>query len=358
LFTKPDALLGLSRNGNLAIGLREDISTPPNLLARDLRNGETQVLTDWNPEYRDRALGVVEEMKWVNQYGAQCSGYLIKPAGYSPGKRYPLVVMNKARESYFVSDGSYTTAFPPQPLAGAGFVVLMAKYSFDLGQLPPGFPGGVAEAYNWMAMVESGVDSLVRQGIVDGTRVGIIGFSRTSWKTDFMLTHSKLEFAAASSADSGLYNYVVYSFLNDKGAMADSDAMFGGPPYGNTRENWLKYAPAFNAQRVRCPVLMEYVGFGHMPFGPTSAYEFFSALYRQGKPVELFFYPLGDHPLDTPSERVASLQRNVDWFRFWLQGYEGTPPEYDPSQYERWRELRTQQARNAQETQRDAQGPE
>jgi dipeptidyl aminopeptidase/acylaminoacyl peptidase len=346
LFTKPDALLGLSRNGNLAIGLREDISTPPNLLARDLRNGETQVLTDWNPEYRDRAFGVVEEMKWVNQYGAQCSGYLIKPVGYSPGKRYPLVVMNKARESYFVSDGSYTTAFPPQPLAGAGFAVLMAEYSFDLGQLPPGFPGGMAEAYNWMAMVESGVDSLVHQGIVDGTKVGIIGFSRTSWKTDFMLTHSKLEFAAASSADSGLYNYAVYSLMNDKGATADADAMFGGPSYGNTLENWLKYAPAFNAQRVRCPVLMEYVGYGHMPFGPTNAYEFFSALYSQGKPVELFFYPLGDHPLDTPSERVGSLQRNIDWFRFWMQGYEGNAPDYDREQYTRWRELRKLQEQN------------
>jgi dipeptidyl aminopeptidase/acylaminoacyl peptidase len=358
LFTESTTLGSLSRNGNLAIGLREDISTTPNLVVSDLRNGEKHVLTDWNPEYRDRTLGVVEEMSWVNKYGVKCSGYLIKPVGYSPGKKYPLVVMNKAREAYFVSDGSYTTAFPPQPLAGAGFAVLMAEYSFDVRQLPAGFPGGIAEAYNWMAMVESGVDSLVRQGIADGTKVGIIGFSRTGWKTDFMLTHSHLEFAAASSADSGLYNYAVYSLMNDKGATADADAMFGGPSYGNTLENWLKYAPAFNAQRVRCPVLMEYVGYGHMPFGPTNAYEFFSALYSQGKPVELFFYPLGDHPLDTPSERVASLQRNVDWFRFWLQGYEGTPPEYDPNQYERWRELRKEQERNTQETHRDPAGSE
>jgi dienelactone hydrolase len=358
LFTHPTILESLSRNGNLAIGLREDISTPPNLVVGDLRSGETRVFTDWNPEYRTRTLGFVEEMNWVSQYGIKCSGYLIKPVDYSPGRKYPLVVMNKARESFFVSDGSYTTAFPPQPLASAGFVVLMAEYSFDVRQLPAGFPGGIAEAYNWMAMVESGVDVLVRQGIVDSTKIGIIGFSRTSWKTDFLLTHSKLEFAAASSADGGLYNYGVYSLLNDKGATADAESMFGGPSYGNSLENWLKYAPAFNAQHVRCPVLMEYVGYGHMPFGPTNAYEFFSALYSQGKPVELFFYPLGDHPLDTPSERVASLQRNVDWFRFWLQDYEGSPPEYDPSQYERWRALRTLQQRNTQETHREPTGSE
>ncbi|MEI9978380.1 MAG: hypothetical protein WDN23_05165 [Edaphobacter sp.] len=39
------------------------------------------------------------------------------------------------------------------------------------------------------------------------------------------------------------------------------------------------------------------------------------------KPVELYFYPNEVHQLDHPKARVASLQRNVDWFRFWLQGY-------------------------------------
>jgi acetyl esterase/lipase len=71
-----------------------------------------------------------------------------------------------------------------------------------------------------------------------------------------------------------------------------------------------------------------------------NAYEFFTALRRQGKPVELFYYPSGEHELDTPAERLASLRRNVDWFRFWMQGVEGSAPAYDRDQYKRWRELR------------------
>jgi len=110
----------------------------------------------------------------------------------------------------------------------------------------------------------------------------------------------------------------------------------------------LKYTPAFNAQHVQCPVLMEYSGHGHLPNGPTYASEFFTNLSRQNKLVELYFYPLGDHPLDTPLERVASLQRNVDWFRFWIQGYEGKVPDYDPEQFVRWRELCKLQERNEQ----------
>ncbi len=76
--------------------------------------------------------------------------------------------------------------------------------------------------------------------------------------------------------------------------------------------------------------------------GPADhGFEFFVALSRLGKPVELYRYPKGEHPLDTPSERVASLQRNVDWFRFWIQGYESKPPGYDLDQFVRWRALRS-----------------
>jgi hypothetical protein len=48
----------------------------------------------------------------------------------------------------------------------------------------------------------------------------------------------------------------------------------------------------------------------------------------------------------TPLERIASLQRNVDWFRFWVQGYEAKAPDYDPDQYVRWRKLRDQKEWN------------
>jgi hypothetical protein len=85
---------------------------------------------------------------------------------------------------------------------------------------------------------------------------------------------------------------------------------------------------------------MEYTSVGGRFSDANNAYEFFTALNRQGKPVELYFYPHGKHALDTPAERIASLQRNVDWFRFWMQGFEGRATDYDSEQYVRWRELR------------------
>jgi dipeptidyl aminopeptidase/acylaminoacyl peptidase len=234
----------------------------------------------------------------------------------------------------FISDAPYaTTAYAPQSLANAGFVVVLAHYPAD-NKVPQGeFPGEMSFAYNWMSMVESVVDLLAAKNTIDPEKVGIAGFSRTSWLTDFVLTHSTHKFVAASSADSGLYNYWTYFRENSSQDMTSDETQVGGPPYGQTFTDWLKYAAPFNAQKVTAAVLMEYTGKAEHGF------EFFVALSRLGKAVELYRYPKGEHPLNTPWERVASLQRNVDWFRFWLQGYERPNPD-DREQYVRWRGLR------------------
>lgn len=325
-------------DGQSAIGSTERPWVPPDLTRTSLVTGESIVLTDLNPEYKSIELGDIENVEWKNKFGALCTGYLIKPVGYKDGKAYPLVIMAKGWSEDFLADTSYRTAFPPQALANSGFMVLMTNPpSFD--KEPKEYPGQMGEAFNFMEMVESAVAFLSNRGLIDKNQVGIIGFSRTSWLVDFMLTHSKLKFAAASSADSGAYNYGAYWLSNDERLLVAEATQYGGPPYGESLRTWLDYAPGFNTQNVQAPLLMEYTK-DWIESEPLNAYELFVGLRSQRKPVELFYYPQGEHELDTPAERIASLQRNVDWFRFWIQGYEGKAPDYDLDQFVRWRELR------------------
>jgi hypothetical protein len=64
------------------------------------------------------------------------------------------------------------------------------------------------------------------------------------------------------------------------------------------------------------------------------------------RPVEMYYYPDEEHAPDHPQARLASLQRNVDWYRFWLRGYERPNPE-DPDQYARWHQLMKLQQEDA-----------
>lgn len=330
-------------DGAKVVSFFEQPMVPPDLFMHDLAQGRTTVLTDLNPEYRGIQLGKVERVEWQDRFGLHLFGFLIKPVGYEPGRRYPLVIMTKGWETEFYSDTGFHTAFPPQPLANAGFLVLLANvppsYDVLLNKTLQKYPGRLGEAFEFISMIESAVDMLEQRGLADKNHVGIIGFSRTSWQTDFMLTHSSFPFAAASSADSGIYTYPSYSKFNSQVIMSDWETELGGPPYGPSFDNWLRFAPEFNAGNVRTPLLMEYTqSRGDL----VENIEFFVALKRQDKPVDLFYYPKGQHVLDSPYGRVASLQRNVDWFRFWMQSYEGSSPSYDPSQYSRWNELRNQ----------------
>jgi dipeptidyl aminopeptidase/acylaminoacyl peptidase len=328
-------------NGKIEIESAEQPMIPPDLRLTEIASGKAVVLTDLNPDYRNIVLGSVERIEWKNKFGARCTGYLIKPVGYQEGRRYPLVIMAKGWDDSFLADTTYRTAFPPQVLAGSGFLVLLANNPSP-DKEPRDYPGQMGEAFNWMEMVSSAISLVSNQGLIDENKVGIMGFSRTSWLVDFMLTHSKFKFAAASSADSGVYNYGSYWLSNNGLIMKGSAAQYGGPPYGESFRNWLAYAPAFNAENVETPLLMEYTE-SWIGDEPLSAHEFFVALRSEGKPADLYYYPRGEHELDTPAERVASLQRNVDWFRFWMQGYERPDPEV-AEQYRRWRSLKGDRA--------------
>ena len=324
----------LATNGKVLVAISQAPMIPPDLVVWDLHAKQLTLLTDLNADYRTIELGQTEPLEWTNRYGSKCSGLLIKPVGYEAGKRYPMVFLAAPVTHDFISDSRYTTAYAPQPLANAGFIVLLAQYPLD-NEIPKAlFPGEMSDAYNWMAMVESAIDLLHDRGIVYETKIGIGGFSRTSWLSGFTITHSSYGFVAASLADSALYGYEQYFKYNSLRAIQGAESQIGGPPYGPTFDYWLKYASPFNADRVKAAVLMEFTA----PI--EDAYEFFVALARQGKPVELYCYPKGAHPLDTPAERLASLRRNVDWFRFWIQGYERREAD-DPEQYDRWSEMRS-----------------
>ncbi|MDC6170906.1 hypothetical protein PO768_26155 [Paucibacter sp. XJ19-41] len=72
----------------------------------------------------------------------------------------------------------------------------------------------------------------------------------------------------------------------------------------------------------------------------------YALLRRQYRPVEMLMFPDGGHALSRPSERMISLQGNVDWYRFWLKGERREEPfvpmetaQKLKDQYARWDQM-------------------
>src|SRR5207253_567608 len=98
---------------------------------------------------------------------------------------------------------------------------------------------------------------------------------------------------------------------------------------------WRLVSPALNVQRIRVPMLMQ------LPEQEARRMpELAARLLASGTPVEFVGFPDEDHVIVQPRHRFAIYQRNLDWFRFWLQYYVDPDPA-KIQQYERWQGMRS-----------------
>lgn len=348
----------LASDGTSVVG---DCQTPdrgPEIFSYHAEDTAAEDVANLNPQLDRLSLAPTREIHWVTSNGYRASGLLVLPIGFREGVKYPLVVQTyPVHHGEFVCDSgeSHDPASAPQPLANAGIMYLLRSRLASSGDkpdseyYPQGYPGGIGEAEFQMDLADSAVEELIKEGMVEPAEVGIIGFSRSGWYVSFTLAHSKFHYAAATVSDGSQYTLGDYWLLHSESSVDVSDAMYGGPPYGASLDVWLKYSTSFNLHKITTPLLMEAMGYGvpydnlnSPPLALAKYFEEFTALNRMGRPVDLYYYPEEDHQPDHPQARLASLTRNLDWYRFWLQGKEDDHP-INSDQYTKWQDFKTRQ---------------
>jgi dipeptidyl aminopeptidase/acylaminoacyl peptidase len=313
------------------LAIKQDLNTPPALWATDRKTGRSKKVWDPNPQLAVFNLGEASEFHWKDKTGHEWIGGLVKPPDYVPGKRYPVVIQTHGfQENDFITDGAYTTAFAARPLASAGIVVLQMPRRQD--RLVTG-----DEASDEIEGFESAIERLAADGMIDPEKVGIIGFSRTCYHVESALIRDPKRFAAATIADGMDASYMQY-LLFSVGRSADEEPqIYGGKPFGEGLKKWTENAPGFHLDRIQTPLRIEAI----TPASILAEWEIYASLWKQAKPVDLIYFPNGQHILQKPAERLGSQQGNVDWFRFWLKGEEDADPA-KAKQYTLWRQLRNQ----------------
>jgi hypothetical protein len=319
------------RKQDVGIAVRESFREPAILVATDNATQKSQVILDPNPQLKNIQFGDASLFSWRDKYGRVWKGGLYKPATYISGKQYPLVVQTHGfLEQSFRPGGLYPTAMAAQELAATGIIVLQT----------PECPYSVNpdEAACAVAMYESAVQQLIRDGLADSKHIGILGFSRTCYYVLEMLAKSNVQFQAASITDGvneGYLQYLIRVDTRGNGSAHEAEAMIGARPFGEGLQLWLKRSPTFNMDKITTPIQVVAIGRASLLF----MWEPYAALRFLRRPVDLIVLGEGTHVLTNPAERLLSQGGSVDWFRFWLQDYEDPSPA-KANQYRRWRELR------------------
>ena len=360
----------ITSNGERVVTEYENASTPPELVAFELSSSRSWIITKFNPQVDDLILPQAKPITWTTSSGFSAKGMLLLPPDYDPHLRYPLVIEDGSLlySGEFVCDSGteHVSSFARGILADAGVAYLMRYWQgnsdWESNYWPKGYPGIVNEEAFKQDLVESAVRYLDQEKIIDPARVGLIGFSRGGWYVEYALAHSQIPFRAATVTDNIQGSIVEYFAWHNRVVSSALENMFGGPPYGKSLQNWLDFSISFNLDKINTPLLMEVNGYGekdNLPHRPpdnlAAKEELFGGMNELKKPVELYYYPNEQHQVDHPVARIASLQRNVDWFRFWLQDYRRPAPE-DPNQYARWELMRSEQTRKPDHGHSEARG--
>jgi len=299
--------------------------------------GTVKTLTTVNAAFDHIGLGEVSRITWKNRYGWETNGFLIKPIGFREGSRYPLLLILYGFRGQFITQAEWIASYPAQVFAANGFAVLLMNQPKEYGWRYGNFEQFAFDRdYNALASIEAAVDAVAQMGIADPKRTGIMGWSYGSELTNLTLTHNKA-FAAASASSGGANNPGEY-WLSGQPFQHYIEGTMGGSPYGEYDKRFDDLSTVRQAHQVSAPLLIEAAAQEML-----HSLEFYTALRRLGKPVELIIYPDEGHIYSQPKHRLASMERNLDWFSFWLLGRTDPDPG-KREQYGRWTAMKAKLA--------------
>ncbi|WP_262378571.1 Atxe2 family lasso peptide isopeptidase [Luteimonas viscosa] len=313
---------GLSAESLLCVASEAD--GPPRLERIDILSGNRHVLFAPNAALAaDLSESISSRLlRWEDGEGNQFSGYLFE-ARRGPTRR-PLFV-NYYHCAGFLR-GGMGDEWPLASLAGEGISTLCIN-------APPPKSDPLVRFDGAITAVRHAVDLLESQGRVDRARIGMGGLSLGSEAVLWVAMHSDLLAAASVTSPSVTPIYYLMGSVKGDRFLAGLRGVWGLGSPEETPEQWKRLSPAYGVDRITAPILFQ------MPEEEyVHALEYAVPLMGAHR-ADMYVFPDEPHRKFQPRHLQAANERNLDWFRFWLQDVEDADHR-KAGQYAHWRKMR------------------
>lgn len=251
-------------------------------------------------------VAITEDVQFRNRDGQEVGALLVKPHGFDPAKRYPLLLRIHGGPN---GQDQHLYALERELFAAQGYLVLAVNYRGSSGR---GQAWKKAIFADWgnkeVQDLLAGVDHVLSLGFADPARLGIGGWSYGGILTNYAIATTTRFKAATSGAGSSLQTSMygtdqyIYQYENELGA-----------PWKNPRL-WEKVSyPFYKADRITTPT--QFLG-GEKDFNvPIAGSEqMYQALRSLGVPTQLVVYPGEFHGISRPSFVKDRYERYLGWY--------------------------------------------
>jgi len=273
--------------------------------------GEASALTHHNAALADEVdIRPAERIKVDGALGAKVDVFIVKPHGFDPAKKYPLIL-----NVHGGPQSEWLDAFRGdwQVYPGAGYVVAFANphgstgYGQDFTAEISGDWGGAV--FEDLMKV---TDALAKLPYVDAERMGAMGWSYGGYMMDWFAGHTTRFKALASMM--GLYD--LRSFYGATEELWFPEWDLRGQPWNSAL--YEKWSPSNFVKSFKTPTLV-ITGERDYRVPYTQSLQFFTALQKQGVPSRLIVFSNAGH---WPSwyEMALYYTAHLEWFEKYLGG--------------------------------------
>jgi dipeptidyl aminopeptidase/acylaminoacyl peptidase len=245
----------------------------------------------------------------VPSEGGEIDAWVMRPAGFEPGQRYPTLV--NIHGGPFAQYG-WTFFDEFQVQAGAGYAVLFCNPRGSSGREAAfaraiiGCPGEPDSA-DVLAMLD---EALRRYDFLDPGRRGLIGGSYGGYLAGWIVGHTDRFVAAVP--ERGLYN----RYSKDGTSDVWSGSTYLRVHQWENPELYWRYSPIAYVQNMRTPLLLLHSE-EDLRCPIEQAEQLFTALKQMRREVRFVRFPGENHELSRsgkPSHRIQRFGYILDWF--------------------------------------------
>jgi dipeptidyl aminopeptidase/acylaminoacyl peptidase len=290
---------------------------PGELYHLDFRSQTRTQLTHVNKDWKNEVeISAAEPISFKAPDGWDVHGWIMKPAGFEEGKKYP-TILEVHGGPHAMYANTYFHEF--QTLTAQGFVVVFTNprgshgYGQDFVDAVRGDYGG-KDYIDVMSAMDYALETF---DFIDEKNLGITGGSYGGFMTNWVVSHTD-RFKAAVTQRS-ISNWLSFYGVSDIGYYFSEWEVKGD--MGEKVDKLWDHSPIKYVADINTPLLILH-GERDYRCPVEQAEQLFIALKKQGKTTKLVRFPGANHELSRsgdPALRIHRLNHIKDWFVEYLE---------------------------------------